>query len=114
MDGWISPDTMFIGADWGGGSIWGNPGPPLRPGSSRRQCRCGTHLRIHPLCRLGLLHMDAHRPTTNVTRPHMENRMTCAPRQQYVESIDVPLWAPLYGASASDAVIRFFTKYATF
>jgi uncharacterized membrane protein YhaH (DUF805 family) len=44
----------------------------------------------------------------------MENRMTHTPQQQYVESIDVPLWAPLYGASAPDAVIRFFKKYATF
>jgi uncharacterized membrane protein YhaH (DUF805 family) len=44
----------------------------------------------------------------------MENRMTYAPQQQYVESVDVPLWAPLYGASAPDAVIRFFRKYATF
>ena len=40
--------------------------------------------------------------------------MTYAPQQQYVESVDVPLWAPLYGASAPDAVIRFFRKYATF
>jgi uncharacterized membrane protein YhaH (DUF805 family) len=44
----------------------------------------------------------------------MENRMTYAPQQQYVESNDVPPWAPLYGASAPDAVIRFFKKYATF
>jgi uncharacterized membrane protein YhaH (DUF805 family) len=44
----------------------------------------------------------------------MENRMTYAPQRQYVETINVPLWAPLYGASAPDAVIRFFKKYATF
>ena len=40
--------------------------------------------------------------------------MTYAPQQQYVESVDVPLWAPLYGASAPVAVIRFSKKYATF
>lgn len=40
--------------------------------------------------------------------------MTYAPQQQYVQSVDLPLWAPLYGASAPEAVIRFFKKYATF
>lgn len=40
--------------------------------------------------------------------------MTYAPQQQFVPSLDVPLWAPLYGASAPDAVIRFFKKYSTF
>ncbi|MDQ0616768.1 DUF805 domain-containing protein [Arthrobacter globiformis] len=41
--------------------------------------------------------------------------MTYTPQQQYAQPAgDVPLWAPLYGASAPDAVIRFFKKYATF
>lgn len=41
--------------------------------------------------------------------------MTYTPHQQYAQPAgDVPLSAPLYGASAPDAVIRFFKKYATF
>jgi len=44
-----------------------------------------------------------------------ENSMTYTPQQQYAEPAgDVALSAPLYGASAPDAVIRFFKKYATF
>ena len=41
--------------------------------------------------------------------------MTYSLHQEYAKpDADVPLWAPLYRASPSDAVIRFFKKYATF
>lgn len=41
--------------------------------------------------------------------------MTYTQHQQYAPRAgDMPLWAPLYGASAPDAVLRFFKKYATF
>ena len=41
--------------------------------------------------------------------------MTYTPQQQYAQPAgEVPLSAPLYGASLPDAVIRFFKKYGTF
>ncbi|MDQ0616755.1 DUF805 domain-containing protein [Arthrobacter globiformis] len=41
--------------------------------------------------------------------------MTYTPQQEYSRPAnDPPLSAPLYGASAPEAVIRFFKKYATF
>jgi uncharacterized membrane protein YhaH (DUF805 family) len=41
--------------------------------------------------------------------------MTYSLHQEYAQpDVDVPLWAPLYRASAPDAVIRFFKKYAMF
>ncbi|WP_426225158.1 DUF805 domain-containing protein [Pseudarthrobacter sp. DSP2-3-2b1] len=41
--------------------------------------------------------------------------MTFTPQQQYAQPAgEVPLSAPLYGASLPDAVIRFFKKYGTF
>jgi uncharacterized membrane protein YhaH (DUF805 family) len=41
--------------------------------------------------------------------------MTYSLHQEYAQpDAEVPLWAPHYRASAPDAVIRFFKKYATF